>query len=412
MISNYKIITISYHNTNLKDLGKFILPESNEEFVDKLSAIKEWFGVSELLYISTCNRVMFILYGEAHISNDTVVSMYNRFIPNLSDSDIEVLKQSVGIYVGIGAIQHIFKVASSVDSLVVGERQIVYQLRNTYNTLKNTNICGDWIRILMENAFLTSKEVFNNTKIGKTSVSIASLAVFKLMKCSVNSDSKIILIGAGQTNHTVAKILRNKGFTNVSVFNRTLSKAETIAKLFPNGKALLLSDLKTYTEGADIIISCISVTEPVVGFTEYTQLVGGEITPKIIVDLAVPNNIVDEVARLPYVDYIDVESLRKIAHENKSFRESELTKAAFIIYINVQKFNKIYNQRRIEILFNTIPSEIRAMKENAITNVFKKDLENMDESTIKIIDTIMTYMEKKCIGIPMKIVKEQYNAFL
>ena len=412
MISNYKIITISYHNTNLKDLGKFILPESNSEFVDKLHAIKELLGISELLYISTCNRVMFILYGEAQISNDKVVSMYNRVIPNLSDSDSEILKQSVNIYVGMDAIHHLFNVASSVDSLVVGERQIIYQLRNAYDIVKNTNICGDWIRILMENALLTSKQVFNNTKIGKASVSIASLAVLKLMRCSVKPVSKIILIGAGQTNHIVAKILRSKGFTNVTVFNRTISKAQAIAKLFPNGKALLLSDLKTYTDGADIMISCISVTEPIVGLTEYNQLIAGELIPKIIIDLAIPNNIADEVIKLPQVYYIDVESLRKIAYENKAIRESELNKAASIIDDNVQKFNKIYNQRRIEILFNGIPSEIRAIKENAITTVFKKDLENMDEPTIKLIDTIMTYMEKKCIGIPMKIAKEQYNELL
>lgn len=412
MISNYKIITISYHNTNLKDLGKFILPESSSEFVDKLHVIKDWLGISELLYISTCNRVMFILYGESQISNDTVVSMYTRVIPNLSDSDGEILKQSVDIYVGVGAIQHLFKVASSVDSLVVGERQIIYQLRNAYDTVKSTNICGNWIRILMENALLTSKEVFNRTKIGKASVSIASLAVLKLMSCSVTPVSKIILIGAGQTNHIVAKILRSKGFTNVTVFNRTIAKADAIAKLFPNGKALLLSDLKTYRGDADIIISCISVTEPIVGLTEYTQLNAGELTPKIIIDLAIPNNIAYEVTQLSQIHYIDVESLRKIAYENRVFRESELIKAASIIDDGVEKFDKIYNQRRIEILFKGIPSEIRAIKENAITTVFKKDIENMSKPTIKIIDTIMAYMEKKCIGIPMKIAKEQYKELL
>lgn len=412
MISNYKIITISYHNTNLKDLGKFVLPESNSEFVDNLCAIKEWLGIDELLYISTCNRVMFILYGEAYVSNDTVVSMYNRVIPNLSDSDSEILKQSVNIYVGMDAIHHLFKVASSVDSLVVGERQIIYQLRNSYDIVKNTNICGDWIRIVMENALLTSKQVFNNTKIGKAPVSIASLAVLKLMQYSVNPFSKIILIGAGQTNHIVAKILRSKGFTNVTVFNRTISKAQTIAKLFPNGKALPLSDLKTYIGGADVIISCISVSEPVIGLTEYTQLTTGELTPTILIDLAIPNNISDSVTQLSHIYYIDVESLRKIAYDNKVFRESELIKSVSIINNNVEKFHKIYNQRRIEILFNSIPSQIKAIKENAITKVFKKDIENMDEATLKIIDKIMTYMEKKSIGIPMKIAKEQYKELL
>lgn len=412
MISNYKIITISYHNTNLKDLGKFILSESNGKFVDTLHTIKEWFGIKELLYISTCNRIMFILYGEKAISNDMVVSMYNRVIPNLSARDNQTLRQSVDIYVGVDAIQHLYKVASSVDSLVVGERQIIYQLRSAYNSLKLTNICGDWIRILMDNALLTSKEVFNSTKLGNASVSIASLAVLKMMQYSVNPFSKIILIGAGQTNSIVAKILRSKGFTDITVFNRTISKAEAIAKLFPNGKALLLNDLKTYIGGADIIISCISVAEPVIGLTEYTQLTTGELTPTILIDLAIPNNIADTVTQLSDIHYIDVESLRKIAYDNKVFRESELIKSISIINDNVEKFDKIYNQRRIEILFNSIPSEIRAIKENAITKVFKKDIENMDDTTIKIIDTIMTYMEKKCIGIPMKIAKEQYKELL
>ena len=126
----------------------------------------------------------------------------------------------------------------------------------------------------------------------------------------------------------------------------------------------------------------------------------------MIIDLAVPNNISVEVASLKQVHYIEVESLRQMANENMAFREAEVSKAKEIILQNSEKFRKLFKQRKIEKAFSTLPEEIRAIKEKAMTEVFKKDLADLDEPTRELIEKMLTYMEKKCVGVPMKAAKE------
>lgn len=406
MLSNYKIITLSHHQTNLRDLGKFVLPELEDILVDSLFKAKEKFNIQEIFYVSTCNRVMFLLYGETNLDINSVIPFYHHFLPNLTETDNQILKENIKIFYGLDAVNHLLNVASSIDSLVVGERQILSQLRDAYEHAKNKTLCGDAMRILMDQAVVTSKEVFSNTRIGEKPVSVASLAVLKLMRYSIRPDARILLVGAGQTNHIVAKILQSNSFTNIHVFNRTLQKAEAIAKLFPNGKASLLKGLENYTHGFDALIACTSSPSPIIDLNLFASLVINEKSPKVIIDLAVPNNISEEVASLKQVHYIEVESLRHIANENMSFREAEVIKASDIISANAEKFSRLFKQRKIEKAFSTIPDEIKAIKEKAITEVFKKDLAGLDEPTKELIEKMLTYMEKKCVGVPMKAAKE------
>jgi glutamyl-tRNA reductase len=406
MLSHYKIITLTHQHTNLRDLGKFILPDVEEKAIDLLQRAKQDFNIQELFYVSTCNRVMFLMYGETELDVNRVIRLFHHFIPHLTESDVKILIENIKIFEGIDAVNHLFNVASSIDSLVVGERQILSQLREAYEFAKTKALCGDAMRLLMNQAVLTSKEVFSNTRIGEKPVSVASLAVLKLLRYSLRADARILLIGAGQTNHIVAKILQSNAFTRVHVFNRSLPKAEAIAKLFPQGKAFHLSDLHTYDNGFDALIACTSSPTPLIDLKVFTSLIQNEKTPKVLIDLAVPNNISVDVASVRQVHYIEVESLRRIANENMAFREAEVCKAKEIILQNGEKFSKIFKQRKIEKAFSTLPEEIKAIKEKALTEVFKKDLADVDEPTRELIEKMLTYMEKKCVGVPMKAAKE------
>ena len=167
-----------------------------------------------------------------------------------------------------------------------------------------------------------------------------------------------------------------------------------------------LAELVNYKNGFDAIIACTSSPTPLIDSDVYNALIQNEITPKVIIDLAVPNNISVEVASLKQVHYIEVESLRQMANENMAFREAEVSKAKEIILQNSEKFRKLFKQRKIEKAFSTLPEEIRAIKEKAMTEVFKKDLADLDEPTRELIEKMLTYMEKKCVGVPMKAAKE------
>ena len=316
------------------------------------------------------------------------------------------LNQSIEYYEDELAIHHLYEVASSVDSLVIGEREILRQLRQAYQKCNTQfGITGDKLRIAMQMTVKSAKMVYGNTRIGEKPVSIVSLAVKKLLQSSPPDNARVIIIGAGQTNVLMSNFLKKYKFSHTAVFNRTLEKAEELAARL-DGYAYTLDDLKTFDKGFDIMIICTGSTAKFIDQPVYTQLLQGDKNQKIIVDLSVPSNIDAEVLANNDIHHIEIDSLKKLAEDNLAFRRKEISKVKEILADRVVEFKEIYRQRQIEIDHNHIPSEIKAIKDRAMNLVYKKQLDNLDPKTRDLIEEMMSYMEKKCIAVPIKKAKE------
>jgi glutamyl-tRNA reductase len=403
MLDSYKILTITHRETPLQSIGKFVIAHENEGALQaRLEALKAEFGVDEMLYLATCNRVLFLLHTEKALDKSFVQKFFQAVNPELSNSIIE---KYVTRFEGKNAADHLLKVASSIDSLVVGEREILRQLREAYDRCLGWNLTGDNIRILLQAAVAAAKEVYDQTRLGERSVSVVSLAVKELLKTKLPKNARILMIGAGQTNMLVTKFLAKYGFNNVSVFNRTLEKAQQVAAM-TSGKAYSFNELENYGEGFDCLIVCTGATQAVVDKTLYAKLLAGETTHKVVIDLSVPNNVCREVTRDFDVHFIEVEGLRALAQENLSFREQEVTVAVQMLEQHLEEFEITARNRRIERALHRIPTEVTAVKERALNEVFKKEVEVLDDSTRQLLERMMTYMEKKCTGIPMKVARE------
>jgi len=202
-----------------------------------------------------------------------------------------------------------------------------------------------------------------------------------------------------------AKFLVKHGYQNVVIFNRTLIKAQELAEM-TGGQALPLKDLPTYRGGFDCLVVCTGATEPVVQEALYKSLLAEETDEKIVIDLSIPYNVAPEiVARFP-VNYIEINGLRYLAEENLTFRRKEVERAKILLDEHVEQFPVIYRQRQIEIAMQDVPKEIKAVKKHAIETVFKKEVESLDQDSRELLVKMMTYMEKKCIGIPMRAARE------
>ncbi len=402
MIDNYKIITITHKSADIKDIGKFIIPESNGiPLSSRLEGLKKELSISELLYLPTCNRVMFFFCHEGKINE----SFLHQFTQNLyPEWDISEALAKFLIYEGKDAIRHLFEVSASVDSLVVGEREIIRQLREAYHKCNQEGLTGDSIRLAMDATVRTAKQIYADTKIGEKQVSVVSLAIKKLLEAGVSNNQRVLIVGAGQTNLLVCKFLKKHGFSNISVFNRTLTKAEELSNLV-GGSAFHLSELENYSKGFDCMVVCTGAVEPVINKKIYSQLLQGEKDKKVIVDLAIPNNVSKEVVSSSDIDYIEIEGLKVLAKENMAFRTKEVTIAKKIIATTLKDFKSLYAERQLEKAFHQMPKEIKAVKTKAINEVFKKEVEDLDEETKDLMERMLSYMEKKCIGIPMKVAK-------
>lgn len=401
MIEDYKIITITHKSAELKDIGRFVLPESKDSPLRKrLEELKKDLGLSELLYLATCNRVLFFFCHSGRLDANFLSRFNQQLYPDWKGVNDVFIRHE-----GEMALRHLFEVAASVDSLVVGEREIIRQLRQAYSRCKEDKLTDDYIRLAMDATVRTAKRVYAKTRIGEKQVSIVSLAIKKLMESSVSEKDRILLVGAGQTNALVAKFLKKYQFSDITIFNRTYAKAETLAEL-TGGKALLLSDLKTYIKGFDCMIVCTSSIEPIINVEVYQQLLQGDKGKKVVIDLAIPNNVSDEVANQFDVDYIEIDGLKILAQKNLEFRTKEVSKAKVIIEQEIESYHHLYKERQLERAFHDMPVQIKKVKKKAMDEVFAKEMDGLDSDTKELLDRMMTYMEKKCISIPMKVAKK------
>jgi glutamyl-tRNA reductase len=406
MLDKYKIITVTHKRINLKEIGQFVVQTvDNQPLRNRLHELKTQFGFEELLYLPTCNRVMYFFVSDTPLDEDFAARFLMAANPHLSNDLLNRIGTLAYLLEGMDALEHLYNVAGSIDSLVVGEHQILGQLREAYEKSLDWGLTGDNIRLVIQNAILAAKGVYSNTRIGDKPVSVVSLAVQQMLRSQIAKDDRVLIVGAGQTNQLVGKFLAKYEFSNVKVFNRTLTKAQDLAERV-GGAAHPLEELSNYKEGFDCLIVCTGATEPIISGAVYGKLLQGESGRKVVIDLSIPHNIAPDIARQFDVQYIEIESLRLLAKENLAFREQEVSRARQVLNEYLREFPTLFKQRQLEIALRHLPNEIKAVKSTALNDVFRKEIDTLDEHTRQLIERMLSYMEKKCIGIPMKAARE------
>ena len=398
-----KVIAFTHKHIDIKELGKFVI--CNETLEDRLRVVKFKFDIPEIFYLGTCNRVEFVFTTSSVISNEFIKDFIRTLDFCVPEEKLEDFSKKVSVYEAEEALNHLLRISCSLESLVVGEKQILTQVRKAYNTCKDAGFTGDYLRLIMNRVVKTAKEVYTHTNIARNPVSVVSLAYRMLKELNMCSKARILIIGAGETNCNISKYLQKYKYSDFAVFNRTRSKAESLAADL-NGQAFNLEDLKTYKKGFDVIITCTSATEPIITNEIYQSLLNGDNSKKVIVDLAVPNDTAAEVLENNQVHFIEVHSLQDIADKNLHVRYEELVDVERIIQENIAEFRPILNQRRIEIAMREVPERIKEIKKFAMNSVFANDLEAMDECSREVLEKIINYMEKKYISVPMIIAKD------
>ena len=402
-MKKFKTIAITHKNVELDEIGKFHLEDAEEG--QRLTHLKESCDLEELMYLSTCNRVEFLFISEETLSQEFLVKFLSAFNPKWSDKQVNEVIKFVDIYEDIKAVDHIFSVASSLDSLVIGEREIITQVRNSFDKAEKYGLTGNMLRILIQKTIETAKAVYTHTEIARKPVSIVSLAYRKLKSLNVDLKSRFLIIGSGQTNTVMCKFLKKHGFENFSVFNRTLTNAEVLSGEI-GGQAFTLDKLKTYDKGFDVIITCTASSEPIINKEIYDTLLNGDNATKTIIDMAIPSDIASEIIEEHNVKYISITELKELASDNLKQRKKEVSKCHELIEAKKQEFKEVYQIRKIELAMQGVPKKIKEIRESATSEVFVNELEDLDQDSREILEKVLNYMEKKYISVPMKMARE------
>ncbi|MCH2223644.1 MAG: glutamyl-tRNA reductase [Crocinitomicaceae bacterium] len=402
-INSLHIVAFTHRSLSVSDIGQLHIAPENQQV--RLVNIKDGLNLGELMFLSTCNRIEYSFTTKKVVDTEFIEEFLKTLYPEIETNEIRRFSESSAIYTGMEAAKHLLEVASSVDSMVVGEREIITQVRKAYNDSKSFGITGDLLRILVRHTIETAKKVYTETNIAKRPVSVVSLAYHQLRDMNVPLDSRILIIGAGTTNVNMSRFLKKHGFTNFNVFNRTFEKAKLLAQDL-NGTPHRLSELDTFSEGFDIIITCTGAESHIISPQTYKNLLQGETRRKIVIDIAIPQDLSPEIKNNHSVHHISVEALQKISTENLKARSKEVESVHQVIDVALGEFDKIYQERSVVVAMKAVPNKVKEIKKRALTEVFKEDIETLDDDSKEVLEKVLGYMEKKYISMPMLMAKE------
>jgi len=404
-LHTFKVIAFTHRNLPLELIGKLHL--SQEEQTNVLGALMINFGFEELMYLSTCNRTE--VFVKTHKVADVLLAKEVALFLNSRLNNVEAgdLAEAAEIYEAEEAVKHVLKLASSLDSMVVGEREIITQVRKAYEFCNVLGLTGDFLRLLIRQTIETAKEIYTKTDIAKNPVSVASLAYRQLRDLGFRNDSRIVFVGAGETNTILANYFRKHKFANFCVFNRSLQNAEKLAARL-DAKAFALDTLPQYDKGFDILVACTGATEPIITPHIFEKLRATDNHKKVIIDLGVPANVDESVARDGQVKYVDINSLRGQAEANLQLRMKEIIRCEEIIAAKTAHFSALYDERRVEKAFSNVPKQVKAIKEVAVNEIFAKEIGSLDSQSKEVLEKVLSYMEKKYNAVTIKTAKEVF----
>ena len=401
-MKNFKIIAFTHQTVGVDAIGNFHIQD--DELAARLQHLKEECKLVELMFLSTCNRIEFLLVTSGPTDAAFLPAFFNAFDPKWKLKQIDWAVDNARVYDNEDALRHLFNVASSLDSLVVGEREIITQVRNAYQSSKDLNLSGDLIRIVIKQTIETAKRIYTETNVSLHPVSVVSLAYRRLSELDVQLNARFILVGAGVTNAAMAKYLQKHGFTNFTIFNRTPANARALA-LELNAALYPLSDLETYKGGFDVLVTCTGAAKSVITKPIYEKIVMGETDKKIVIDLAIPNDLDAEVVANFDLQLISINAIQAIAAKNLAERESEIVHCNKIVEEQIVEFRQHFKTRQVELAMSEVPKKVKEIRALAVSEVFAKDLAGLDNTSKATLEKILDYMEKKYIAVPMKIAK-------
>src|SRR6266568_627880 len=333
---NIVVVGLS-HKTASVDIREKVAfaPNHMEKPLRELVAIPD---VTEAVIVSTCNRVE--LYATTHDVAGGMARM-KRFLADYHSLPLETLEPHLYSHHGEAAIRHVFRVASSLDSMVVGEPQILGQIKTSYGYAAEFKSSGIILNRFLHKAFSVAKRVRTETKIASSAVSVAFAAVELARKIFNDlSDKTVMLIGAGEMCELAAKHFLNNGVRGVMVTNRTYERAVKLAEEF-DGKPVPFEDLFDQLHKADIILSSTGAPHCIIGPRDLDEVMRRrKLKPMFFIDIAVPRDIDPAVNDVENVYLYTVDDLNGVVVSNLEQRQKEAQKAEEIVDQEIGQFFK------------------------------------------------------------------------
>ncbi len=370
-------------------------PQHLERALNEVQQVK---GVKEAVIVSTCNRTE--IYCECDDKYDSQLITWIAQFHQIDESSIAPYLYQHNHKL---SIQHLYRVASGLDSLVLGEPQILGQLKTAFESATQANSINTILGRLFQSAFTVAKKVRTETDIGANPVSVAFAAVSLAKQIFGDLSSlQALMIGAGETIELAARHLKSQGIGSIVIANRTLDRAEALADEL-DAKAVVIGDIPEYLAKSDIVISSTASQLPILGKgTTEEALKIRKHKPIFMVDIAVPRDIEPQVAELDDIYLYTVDDLKDVIDENQKSREAAAKEAEAIILSEINHFDEWLNTHKNADEIRLLRQRAEKLKEDCL-NKAKQQMAKSNltpEQAEEIMHSLATCMCNKMIHGP------------
>lgn len=379
-------ITIN-HRTAPVELREALHLNRNE-IVQLIPRLKEYF--SEGVVISTCNRTeIFGLPNHFTIDADTIIKILTDFKP------IQNIKTDhFNKFFSCGAVKHLFSVASGIDSLVIGDSQILGQVKEAFDISEDMQFTSTILRRILDAAIKVGKRAINETGIGEGAVTVSYAAVQVVEKIFSNLEKKsALIIGAGETGELAAVHLRDKGIGKIAISNRTLERAETLAEQV-HGEIVPFQFLKEHLHNFDIILSATSAENLILTMPDIqNSMKKRKGSPVVLMDIAIPRDIDPEAKKIDNVFYHDMDSLKIIVDQNMQKRKNEIPAVDKIVMEEMVIFFSWYNALEVVPTIKALREFFDEIRNDELEKIKHKissdDLSKIEDMTRRMIGRML-----------------------
>ncbi|MFN8673574.1 MAG: glutamyl-tRNA reductase [Candidatus Sericytochromatia bacterium] len=397
---------ISYKTAPVEIREKIAFNEVNLK--EALKKLYSYDSILELAIVSTCNRTEFYI-----ITNDTNTALNDlaNFIEKEKEIDFDDINSYFYTYYNKFASEHLYNVTSGIDSVIIGEGEILSQVKTSFQIALENNYTGKIFNSLFKFAIETGKKVRTDTSISKKPISAGSLALKITKDCFPISENnpetsyknkKVLFIGAGKINSIVAKNFKDAGINNGIILNRTIEKAKQLADElnFTYGS---LDEISNHLNEADIIIVGVGVDDYLINKDNFNSTKN----KVLIIDLSVPRNVDPNIRKNKNVVFYDNELVEKVIEINKEERLRIVEEAKIVINEEMTKFINWYNSFEVSPVISSLSNFMEEIRKNEILRTLKKN--NFSDEQINAIEILTKSIVQKIAHYPVTNLKVTEN---
>ncbi len=358
--------------------------------------------IKEGVLLSTCNRVELYSHGGPSATDPT--DPFRRYC-EMIDVPFDEVDPHLYEHNHLRAVQHCFEVAGSLNSMVVGEPQILGQVKEAYDIAREGGYCGKYLHQMFQESFRVAKQIRSRTRINEFPASVGSAAVTLADQIYGDLASKsVLLVGGGEMSELCLRHLRSEGVTSTAVVNRTEQRARELADEF-GGRAGSLSRLDEFLVDADIVITSTGSSDPVVQRDELTDTLRSRgSSPLFIIDIAVPRDVDPAVASMENVYLYDIDNLESVVRQNMSRRQEESDRAHEIVLDAVDQFEEWLKTQDVSPLIRELKQEVYQLVESELREQINEDGRSVNRADLQLAAHRIT---NKLLDEPLNVLKEK-----